>query len=134
MGVNNSMSFNVGNRLKRLRAYYNLTQIQVAERANIDDKYYGRIERNESVPTVTVIEKICDGLDIPLVQFFMPQSKVLSGDISSEFCVQKTQAQNMKYEIDIHYNRDILLKNCCHCLWYHFHLWKYCHPGIFSHP
>lgn len=112
------MSFDVGQRLKRLREYYKLTQMQMAERADIDDKYYGRIERNESAPTVSVIEKICSGLDIPLVQFFMPQSKELSNDVSGEYHVQKTQAENMKYEIDIHFNRDALLKDCCHCLWY----------------
>ena len=112
------MGFDVGGRLKRLREYYKLTQIQIAEKAEIDDKYYGRIERNESAPTIAVIEKICKGLDIPLVQFFMPSSKVLGGDFSSEFFVQRTQATNMKHEIDVHFNRDALLKNCSLCLWY----------------
>ncbi len=112
------MSFNIGQRLKRLRAYYGLTQMQMAERASIDDKYYGRLERNESVPTVSAIERICKGLDISLVQFFMPSSKVLKNDISGEFHVQKTQAENMKYEIDVHFNRDALMQDCCHCLWY----------------
>lgn len=112
------MYFDVGGRLKRLREYYKLTQIQIAEKAEIDEKYYGRIERNESVPTVAVIEKICKGLDIPLVQFFMPASKTLVGDFSSEFNVQRTQATNMKYEIDVHFNRDAILKCCSLCLWY----------------
>ena len=112
------MSFDIGQRLKRLREYYRLTQMQMAERADIDDKYYGRIERNESAPTVSVIEKICNGLDIPLVQFFMPPSKVLRNDGCGEYHVQKTQAKNMNYEIDIHFNRDVLLKDCSHCLWY----------------
>lgn len=112
------MNFDIGQRLKWLRKFYKLTQIQMAERADIDDKYYGRIERNESVPTVSVIEKICNGLDITLAQFFMPPSKVLAGDNFGEYHVQRTQAENMKYEIDIHFNRDALLKNCSHCLWY----------------
>ncbi len=92
--------------------------MQIAERAGIDDKYYGRIERNESIPTIAVIEKVCQGLHISLVQFFMPQSKILRDDHSGEFLVQKTQADNMKYEIDIHFNRDVLLKDCGHCIWY----------------
>lgn len=112
------MSFDVGRRLKRLREYYRLTQMQMAERADIDYKYYGKIERNESVPTVSTIEKICKGLDISLVQFFMPPSKVLSNDNYGEYYVQKIQAENMKHEIDIHFNRDVLLKDCVHCLWY----------------
>lgn len=92
--------------------------MQMAERAGIDDKYYGRIERNESIPTIAVIEKVCKGLHISLVQFFMPQSKILKGDYSGEYLVQKAQADNMKYEIDIHFNRDALIKDCSHCLWY----------------
>lgn len=112
------MHFDVGKRLKQLRAYYGMTQNQIAEKARIDYKYYGRIERNESAPTVKVIEKICKGLDIPLSQFFMPDSKVLGGDFFSEFNVQKSQAINMDREIDVHFNKDVLLKDCCLCLWY----------------
>ena len=42
----------------------------------------------------------------------------MSNDSFGEYHVQKTQAENMKYEIDIHFNRDALLKDCSHCLWY----------------
>lgn len=40
------------------------------------------------------------------------------GDCSGEYYVQKTLAENTGYGIDIHFNRDVLLKDCSHCLWY----------------
>ncbi len=116
------MEFDVGNRLKRLREYYALTQLQMADKADIDYKYYGRIERNESIPTVAVIEKICQGLDISLVQFFMPGSKTLKYDAYGEFHVQRIQAHNIEKEIDIHFNRDAVIKDCCSCIWYNGYL------------
>ena len=112
------MNFDIGRRLKHLRTFYKISQSQMAELADIDDKYYGRIERNESTPTISIIEKVCTGLDIPLVQFFMPSSKLLQTDFLNEYNVQKVQAMNMPNDIDIHYNRNILLKDCNNCLWY----------------
>ena len=112
------MGFNIGQRLKNLRTFYKLSQSKMAEWADIDDKYYGRIERNESTPTISIIEKVCTGLDIPLVQFFMPSSKLLQMDFLNEYNVQKVQAMNMPNDIDIHFNRNVLLKDCNNCLWY----------------
>ena len=51
------MEFDVGKRLRRLRKYYCYSQNEMAARADINDKYYGRIERNESKPTIVTIEK-----------------------------------------------------------------------------
>ena len=116
------VDFDVGSRLKRLREYFRLTQLQMADRANIDYKYYGRLERNESTPTIAVIEKICKGLDISLIQFFMPSSKTLKNDLNGEFNVQKIQAFNIGKEIDIHFNRDALLAGCSNCIWYNGYL------------
>lgn len=112
------VGFDVGDRLKRLRQYYKLTQFQMADKASIDYKYYGRLERNESVPTIATVEKICSGLDISLAQFFMPTSKTLKADVNGEFHVQKIQAKNMIDEIDIHFYRDAIIKDCNNCLWY----------------
>lgn len=40
---------NLGNFLKQKREYIGLTQFQFAELANIDEKHYGKIERNECI-------------------------------------------------------------------------------------
>ncbi len=112
------MGFDIGNRFKRLRAYLELTQVEVAEKAGIDDKHYGRIERNEINPTIKMIEDICDGLGIPLVQFFMPSSKIFTEDYNSEYNVQFSKALNLAHGIDIHFNQNALIKDCENIIWY----------------
>ena len=55
---------NVGAMLKYYRVLYNLTQSEVAEMSGINEKYLGRIERNESVPTIDKVEQLCMAFDI----------------------------------------------------------------------
>ena len=112
------MNFNTGKRLKELRLLLCLSQSKLSEDASIDEKYYGRLERNESIPTVTTLEKICKVLGISLIQFFMPASKILRQDPLSEYYIQKAQVDIMEYEIDLHFNRDVILKGCNNCIWY----------------
>ena len=50
---------NIGNKLKAYRLSFNLTQEELAYKAGINEKYYGRLERNESCPTIEKMEKIC---------------------------------------------------------------------------
>ena len=57
---------NIGKRLKAYREYHQLTQEDLATKAGVNEKYYGRIERNESCPTVDKLEKICTALGIEL--------------------------------------------------------------------
>lgn len=54
--------------LKELRLSQGLTQEQLAERASINEKYYSRVERGESFPTLKIIFKLCDALEIKVSQ------------------------------------------------------------------
>lgn len=47
-----------------------MTQAQVAEKAGINEKYYGELERDESSPTLNTLEKICIALNIEVKDFF----------------------------------------------------------------
>lgn len=49
----------IGIALRYYRKLGQLTQNQVAEEAEVNEKYYGEIERNESSPTIDRLEKIC---------------------------------------------------------------------------
>lgn len=62
----------IGKRLKFFRALYGLTQTEVAEKAGINEKYYGRIERDESVPTLDKVEMLCQAFDIRMIDLFAP--------------------------------------------------------------
>lgn len=61
----------IGKLLKYYRMLHNLTQSEVAELADINEKYLGRIERDESVPTIDKIEQLCHAFDIRLSDFLM---------------------------------------------------------------
>lgn len=54
---------NIGNLFKKKRTNIGLTQFEIAEKANIDEKHYGRIERNEcpNIKLFTFIQ-ICKAL------------------------------------------------------------------------
>lgn len=110
--------FDYANRLKELRAIFGFSQRKLAEKSAIDEKYYGRLERHESVPTIDIIEKICKGMGIPLVMFFMPSLRTLKNDKFNEFEVQKIKALNFAQEIDIHFNCDVIKNGCNLCVWY----------------
>ncbi len=68
MSTNNN--FPVGNRIKELRTQRGISQEQLALRSEITTTYLGLLERNLKNPTVKVIGKICDSLDISLSEFF----------------------------------------------------------------
>ena len=51
---------NIGKRLKAYREYHQLTQEDLATKAGVNEKYYGRIERNESCATVRGLQNDID--------------------------------------------------------------------------
>lgn len=53
----------IGRALKYYRALHHLTQSDVAALSGINEKYLGRIERNESVPTIDKLEQLCLAFD-----------------------------------------------------------------------
>lgn len=59
---------NIGNALKYYRKLSKLTQVQVADMAGVNDKYYGEIERGESSPTLDRLELISYSLGVDIQQ------------------------------------------------------------------
>lgn len=58
----------IGKALKHYRKTSKMTQTQVAEYADVNEKYYGELERNESSPTLDRLEKISKALGVELQQ------------------------------------------------------------------
>lgn len=94
----------LGRRLRYYRNLYNLTQSEVAERAGINEKYLGRIERNESIPTIDKVEQLCLAFDIRLNDMLMilPDMVTVSAQKSGEQNITMTP-------ITVYYC------NCCGC-------------------
>lgn len=59
---------NIGIALRYYRKISGLTQMQLAEKADINEKYYGELERDQSSPTINRLEKICVALGIQIQQ------------------------------------------------------------------
>ncbi|HIS82499.1 TPA: helix-turn-helix transcriptional regulator [Candidatus Scatenecus faecavium] len=55
-------------KLKSMRKERGLSQLELALRSNVDRTYIGRIESLERVPSLIILQKIADGLEIPLWQ------------------------------------------------------------------
>lgn len=109
----------VFNIIKIYRKFLGLTQEEVASKAGINDKYYGRIERGESCPTIDYVIKICEAMDISLLELML-----LEIDVSSEkkFVrnpkITSAIIQGLKQEVDIHFNREVAFEGCESCIWY----------------
>ena len=109
---------NIGKRLKAYREYHQLTQEDLATKAGVNEKYYGRIERNESCPTVDKLEKICTALGIELSELFLYHTRHDGRVFWLDQRIANATVRGLQNDIDIHFNRSALLDGCDNCLWY----------------
>lgn len=70
MIMNITNNFNTGERIRTLRNEKGLSQEQLALNADITTTYLDMIERNDKNPTIKVLGRICDALDVTLAIFF----------------------------------------------------------------
>ena len=94
----------IGSALKYYRNLYKFTQSEVAELSGINEKYLGRIERNESVPTIDKVEQLCLAFDIRLSDLLMTNPPKIS--------VQTKYLDNPKIT---YCPKIIYYCNCCGC-------------------
>lgn len=66
--------FDVGARLREIRAFSGLSQRQLAEAAGVPHGQISMIETNKSSPSVASLRKILGGLGIGMSEFFEPDS------------------------------------------------------------
>ncbi len=64
-----------GDAVRKARTTAGLTQEDLADRAGLDRSYIGGVERGDRNPTLSVIEKIAQGLGITLSELFEYSSK-----------------------------------------------------------
>ena len=70
MGKARSLRQDFGNRLRQLRRARGWTQQDVAERAELDSKFIGGVERAERNITLETLEKIAAGFDLEVYELF----------------------------------------------------------------
>ena len=64
-----------GEAVRKARTSVGLTQEELADRSGLDRSYIGGVERGERNPTLTVIEKIAEGLGVTLAELFSYSTK-----------------------------------------------------------
>ncbi len=60
----------IGMRLKELRKSKHLSQEQLAEKADINSKYLSRMERGTENPTLDMLMKLADALEVEMWEMF----------------------------------------------------------------
>lgn len=60
----------IGNRLRDLRKQRRFTQEELADRANLNPSYYGRVERGEINLTIETLTSISEALQVELAEVF----------------------------------------------------------------
>lgn len=60
----------VGRRVRQLRTHANLTQEQLAERADISVSFLSMIERGERSPHLETLERLAAGLNVRIDELF----------------------------------------------------------------
>ena len=67
-------SFDIGDKLKKVRTARSLSLDETAALTGVSKPMLGQIERNQSVPTVTTLWKIATGLKLPFSYFLEDDS------------------------------------------------------------
>ena len=104
--------------LKKIRLLKGLTQQSVANSAGIDYKYYQRIEYGKSVPTVKMLENICVGLDISVMDVYLLEIEKEREISLLTVEINTLVTKMMKERIAVHVNREMLVDGCRSCIWY----------------
>jgi transcriptional regulator with XRE-family HTH domain len=65
-----SLSEDIGNRLRMVRQIYGLTQRELARRAGVTNGAISLIEQNRVSPSISSLKKILDGIPLKLADFF----------------------------------------------------------------
>jgi transcriptional regulator with XRE-family HTH domain len=68
--INKNLKDLFSNNVRKYRLEQNLSQEELAEIAGVHRTYIGSVERGERNITINVMEKICNALKRPIIDFF----------------------------------------------------------------
>lgn len=69
-----------GEHLRALRKARNLSQVELGERAVLNDKYLGELERGEGNPSLEVLQKLARALDVDVATVVGDEVAVMDRD------------------------------------------------------
>jgi len=77
----------LGKRIQVLRKKAELTQLQLAEMANLSLKHLGEIERGRGNPTLESLHSLAVALDVSLMKLFDLEIDVLTTEVIEELAI-----------------------------------------------
>ena len=104
--------------IKGYRDYYELSQEEMAHRCGLNTKYYGRIERGESSPTIKIIERICSGLDIQPIELFIMEADKKNSRLAINPKIASLIANAVLKDVTVHINKNTIIDGCESSIWY----------------
>jgi len=83
----------LGRRIARRRRELGLKQVDICERCDLSDKYLSAIERAHSIPSLDVLLRICEALDVTPNALLLGITHGDTDDIRDEI-MQKARSLN----------------------------------------
>ncbi len=65
----------IGRKIKQYRKKTGFTQAELAEKINVDPKYISRLETGTSTPSIAIIARLGEVLNVEIFNFFIVESK-----------------------------------------------------------
>lgn len=72
VGMSKQELITLGKIIREKREIHNITQVELASRAGLDRNYIGMVERGERNPSFLSLQKIAQGLGIPVNELIKP--------------------------------------------------------------
>lgn len=82
----------LGKRIQSLRKKAGLTQLELAEKANLSLKHLGEIERGRGNPTLESLHNLSVALDISLMKLFDLEVDLLTTKVTEELAIDIIQS------------------------------------------
>ena len=93
----------IGQKFKEYRKKKGLSQEQLAEKAELALKHYGRLERGTCIPTLETFFKLVEVLNIPITEFGIDIEKVENTNTNRNELLKEIYLSNEK-EIKVYLN------------------------------
>ena len=74
--INENMGILLGRRIRSLRTRRKLTQQELGEKADINYKFLGEVERGQQNPSFQILVKIAAGLNVELPELFRFEQEI----------------------------------------------------------
>jgi transcriptional regulator with XRE-family HTH domain len=98
----------IGEKIRSIRKNKNLTIVELSEQINVTSGYISQIERDLISPSLTVLKRLAEALDIPLSVLFLDES---SENVVAIPVVERTKVKFGNINIELEYITPVLRNN-----------------------